>query len=171
MKALTTWVLVLLAGAMHSISAYADNQVVADTTLVSGSSSNVFSFQASGPGVATVQLTNIAWPQNLSSLSFMATTPGSVLTQWADPPANGTTTQTLSFVVPTGGTYFADVTATAGGPLDLGLYSLSISFTPSAVPLPPSGRLLLGALAMGLALLFVRQRRGQRAAAGALLTG
>ena len=73
----------------------------------------------------------------------------------------------MSFMVPTAGTYFADVMATAGGPLDLGVYSLSISFSPSAVPLPPSGRLLLGALLLGVGLLFVQQRRRQRAAATA----
>jgi hypothetical protein len=165
MKPLTTWVLVLLAGAVHSLSAYAGNQVLADTTLVSGSSSNVFSFQASGPGVATVQLTNIAWPQNLTSLSFLATTPGEVLSQWSDPPVTGTTTQTLSFAVPNSGTYFADVMATAGGPLDLGVYSLSISFTPNAVPLPASGRLLLAGLLLGIGLLFVQRRRSAPVAA------
>jgi hypothetical protein len=167
MKALVTWVLALLAGALHSTSACAGNQVLADTTLVSGSSSDVFSFQASGPGVATVQLTNVAWPQTLSSLSFLATSSGAVLSQWSDPPASGTTTETLSFLIPTSGTYYADVMASAGGPLDLGVYSLSISFTPNAVPLPPSGRLLLGCLLLGIGLLFVQQRRRQRVAAAA----
>src|SRR5215472_4460346 len=162
MKALTIWVPLMLWGALQSTSAHAGSQVLADTTLVSGSSSNVFSFQASGPGVATVQLTNIAWPQNLTSLSFLATTPGEVLSQWSDPPVSGTTTQTLSFAVPNSGTYFADVMATAGGPLDLGVYSLSISFTPNAVPLPPSGLLLLTGLLLGVGLLFVKQRRRQR---------
>jgi hypothetical protein len=168
MKALTISALALAVAALHSISAYAGSQVLADTTLVSGSSSEVFSFQASGPGMATVELTNVAWPQNLSSLSFLATAPGEILGQWSNPPASGgTTTQTMSFMVPTAGTYFADVMATAGGPLDLGVYSLSISFSPSAVPLPPSGRLLLGALLLGVGLLFVQQRRRQRAAATA----
>lgn len=162
MKALATWVLVLLAGALHSVSARAGGQVLADTTLVSGSSSEVFSFQASGPGVATVQLTNVAWPQTLSSLSFLAGTSGEVLSQWSDPPVTGTTTQTLSFLVPTSGTYFADVMASAGGPLDLGVYSLSITFTANAVPLPPSGRLFLGGLLLGIGLLFVQHRRSQR---------
>jgi len=149
----------MLWGALQSTSAHAGSQVLADTTLVSGSSSNVFSFQASGPGVATVQLTNVAWPQNLSSLSFLAASPSEVLSSWSDPPVTGTTTQTLSFLVPSGGTYFADVTATAGGALDLGVYSLSISFTPNAVPLPSTGRLLLSALLLGAGLLFVQRRR------------
>jgi hypothetical protein len=166
MKAIPTWILAMLVGTLHSICAYADNQVLADTTLVSGSASNVFTFQASGPGVATVELTNIAWPQTLSSLSFLAASPSEVLSSWSDPPVAGTTTQTLSFLVPSGGTYFADVTATAGGALDLGVYSLSISFTPNAVPLPASGRLLLGALLLGAGLLFV-QRRIQTSTAAA----
>ena len=41
--------------------------------------------------------------------------------------------------------------ATAGaGPLDLGLYSLMLTFTPSAVPLPAAGGMLL----FGLLVLF-----------------
>ena len=165
MKLVAICVVALLALLLHGVPARAGNQVLADTTLVSGSSSEVFSFQASGPGVATVQLTNVDWPQNLTSMNFLAGSPGQVLSQWSDPPAAGTTTQVLSFLVPSGGTYFADVSATAGGNLDLGVYSLAIYFTPNAVPLPGSGWLLLGAVLIGIALLFVqRSRRGAAAA-------
>jgi hypothetical protein len=48
------------------------------------------------------------------------------------------------------GTYFAHVVATAGGDLNLGLYSLMLTFTPSAVPLPTAAGLLL----IGLLVLF-----------------
>jgi hypothetical protein len=52
------------------------------------------------------------------------------------------------------GTYFAHVMASAGGALDLGLYSLMLTFTPSAVPLPTTGGLLL----IGLLVLFGLRR-------------
>jgi hypothetical protein len=135
--------------------------LVSQTSLVSGTQSSVQEFTVTTPGTLTVNLQNLDWPDPLSSLSFMATTGTSVLAdfsvQTSDPY-----TMTIG-----PGTYFANTTGSAGGPLDLGLYSLSISFTPNAVPLPPSGRLLVGALALGAVLLFVQQRRARRAAASA----
>ena len=134
--------------------------VLADTTLVSGSQSAVFSFDLSGPGTVSVQLTNLDWPQALSSLSFMAGTANQVLSTWSGPGS----AQSLSFRVSTGGSYFADVTAAAGGPLDLGAYSLAVTFTPAApVPLPPSGALLLGVLGILGLLLWTRAGRSPTA--------
>ena len=52
------------------------------------------------------------------------------------------------------GTYFAHVMATAAGQLNLGLYSLVLSFTPSAVPLPAGAGMLL----IGLLVLFALRR-------------
>ena len=140
----------LLVGCMVAVAARADMVLLSDTTLVTGTESSVYSFNAPGPGTVTVQLTSLAWPQALNSLSFMASTPSQVLSWWSDPssqPATGP--QGLTFQVNGAGTYFADVTAAAGGALDLGVYSLSLTFTPAGtVPLPPSGLLLAGALAL-----------------------
>jgi hypothetical protein len=49
--------------------------------------------------------------------------------------------------------YFADIVATAGGPLDLGVYSLSIKFVSATtpVPLPSAAWLLLAGLGALLA--------------------
>lgn len=128
--------------------------LVADTTLVTGSQSATFSFQAPGPGTVSVQLTNLDWPQALSSLSFMAATPSSVLTSGS----LSSSTQSFAFQVAAGGNYFTDVSAVAGGPLDLGAYSFYLTFTPAApVPLPSSGVLLLGGVAGLLALLRLRR--------------
>jgi hypothetical protein len=140
--------------------AQAGSQVlVSQTSLVTGTQSSVQEFTVTTPGTLSVNLQNLDWPDPLSSLNFTATTGNSVLADFSV-QASDPFTMTLG-----PGTYFANTTGTAGGPLDLGLYSLSISFTPNAVPLPPSGRLLLGGLALGMALLFVQQRRVRWAAA------
>ena len=60
--------------------------------------------------------------------------------------STGVLSETASFDVGAG-TYFAHIIATAGGTLDMGLYSMMMTFTPTSttppVPLPPSGWLLL----------------------------
>jgi hypothetical protein len=89
-----------------------------------------------------VALTNIAWPQTLSNLSFLASTPSTVLSSWST-----SASQTGSFGVNSSGTYFADVQATAGGPMNLGVYSLELTFSPQTpVPLPASSWLLLAGI-------------------------
>jgi hypothetical protein len=135
--------------------AHASQLLIASTTLVSGSESAVYSFNAPGPGTVSVQLTNLDWPQALSSLNFMATTANQVLSSWSDA---GSGPQFASFQVASSGTYFADISAVAAGPLDLGLYSLSLEFTPAVpVPLPASGGLLLIGAAGLMALLRPRR--------------
>ena len=149
----------LLACAIAVPAARADMVLLGDTTLVSGQRASVYSFSAPTAGTVTVQLTNLAWPEALSNLSFLATTGSQVLSSWsaASPPA-GPSTQTMTFQVSGSGTYFADVMATAGGPLDLGLYSLSLNFAPAgSVPLPSSGGLLAVALVLLLGLLWGRR--------------
>ena len=150
----------LLLYALVATVAQAATQLLGDTTLVTGSESAVYSFNAPAAGTVTVQLSNLNWPQALSSLSFMTATPSNVLS----PLTHSTSTvQSLAFQVAAGGTYFADVMAVAGGPLDLGAYSLSVSFTPVApVPLPSSGALLLGVVA---SLIGLSLRRATRAPA------
>lgn len=141
----------MLLGVLRLSDAAADMLMVSDTSLVSGSQSSVYSISAPGPGTVTVELSNLAWPDPLSSLSFTATTATKVISQWSDP---GVLSE--SFDV-TGGSYFAHISATAQGPLDLGLYSLSLKFIPAGapVPLPPAGWLLAaGILALMLTGLF-----------------
>jgi hypothetical protein len=134
----------------------ADMVLLNNTTLVTGQESGTFAFVAPGPGTVTANITNVDWPQTLSGLSFMASAPGQVLAFWSDPtPAgNATTTQTLSFQVQHAGTYFANVNAASGGPLDIGVYSFSLHFNGgSPVPLPASGWLLAAALIVLLGML------------------
>lgn len=152
------WALWLLLSLILAPVVQADSVLLSDTTLVSGNQSDVFSFLASGPGILSVKLTDIDWPQTLSSLSFTASDGKQVLASWSD--AGSQSGAALSFNV-TGGNYFADVLASAGGSLDLGAYSLSIQFTPAAspVPLPASGLLLVAGLAV---LLVVRRAAHSR---------
>jgi hypothetical protein len=147
-----------------SLPARADMFLLGDTTMVTGTESATFSFTTPGAGTVTAQLTNLNWPQVLSSLSFMASSPSQVLASWSDPtqPGTGTQTQTLTFQVAHPGTYFANVTAQAGGPLDIGVYSFSLHFSNGAspVPLPASGWLLAAAVIVLLGML--RSWRGRR---------
>jgi hypothetical protein len=160
----TLGVAVLGLCALLASVAQASTVLLGDTTLVSGSETAVFSFDVPGPGTVSIQLTNLDWPQALSSLSFMATTPNQVLTSWSDPGMMFS----QSINVAGGGKYFADVMATAGGPLDLGAYSLSLTFTPAGAPvlLPSSGVLLLGGLA---GILGLKRRLRTRGASATLM--
>ncbi len=131
--------LVGLAAAPH---AEADSILMAQTTLVVGSESTVDSFTTAGAGTVHVSLQNLAWPDSLSALSFSATSASEVLFgTGGSAMSNGIG----SFNVSGPGTYFAHIMATAGGNLDIGLYSLLMTFTPSTspVPLPSSGWMLL----------------------------
>jgi hypothetical protein len=121
--------------------ARADTVVLAQTGLVIGTQTTDTSVLAPGPGTLTVTLSDLTWPYSLQNLTFSATTASSVLKTLA---GVGQT----SFDVAGSGTFYAHVMGEAQGLLDIGLYSLKITFQPAAVvPLPSSGWLLLGALA------------------------
>jgi hypothetical protein len=138
--------------AAHSPAAHADTMLLASTNLVTGSSAATFSFDAPGSGTVTAQISSLPWPVPLSALSFSATTATDTLSSWSTTGAMAAP-QVEQFQVGAG-TYFAHVMATAGGSLDLGLYSLLVTFTPSAVPLPAAGGMLL----IGLLVLFTLRR-------------
>ena len=153
---------VLLLGLARSPLAHAENLLLATTTMVSGTSSATYSFDAPGSGTVTAEISSVPWPVPLSALSFTATTATSTLASWSSASASAmalspgdttTTSQVETFQVGPG-TYFAHVMATAGGSLDLGLYSMMLTFTPSAVPLPTAAGMLL----IGLAVFFGLRR-------------
>ena len=132
--------LTAFAAAPH---ARADSILLAQTTLVNGTVSTVDSFTAPTAGTVTVNLQSLNWPASLNALSFSATSASQVLASWN---GTGILSDTASFDV-AAGTYFTHIIATAGGTLDLGLYSMWLSFTPSGgpppIPLPASGWMLL----------------------------
>jgi hypothetical protein len=128
----------LVTGLSMAPHAWADSILLAQTTLVSNTESTVDSFTAPTAGTVTVSLQSLNWPAALSALSFSATSANQVLAS-----LNGTGLASDSATFDVGaGTYFAHVAATAGGPLDVGLYSMLMTFAPT-VPLPSSGWLLL----------------------------
>jgi hypothetical protein len=130
-----------LAGLFVAPHAWADSILIAQTTLVSGTESTVDSFVAPSAGTVTVDLQSLNWPASLDSLSFSATSASQVLASWS---ATGLASDVATFDVGAG-TYFAHIMATAGGVLDMGIYSLTMTFAPNApsVPLPSSGWMLL----------------------------
>jgi hypothetical protein len=142
---------VAVIGLVHSPGAQADTLLKAATTMVYGTSSDTYSISAPTAGTITAQVSSVPWPTPLSALSFNVSDATSVLTPQghaAAMAAGGTQPQIESFQVGAG-TYFAHVMATATGDLNLGLYSVMFTFTPSAVPLPATaGMLLIGLLVM-----------------------
>ena len=128
-----------LAGLAVAPHAWADTVLLAQSTMVVGTESTTDTFVAPTAGTVTVNLNSFGWAAPLSALSFSASSATQVLASWN---STGVTSDTATFNVGAG-SYFANImaTATAGG-LDMGLYSLRMTFTP-AVPLPSSGWLLL----------------------------
>jgi len=136
---------VALLGVFSATSARAE-MLLADTALVNGTSSDSFSFNVPSAGTVEAQVANLDWPQWLNALTFQTSTANQVLSSWSDlDPQAGANSEILYFKVQPG-TYFADVTATAGGPLGLGLYSFTLTFAPAVVPLPSSFWLLLAGI-------------------------
>jgi hypothetical protein len=151
-----------LAAAPH---ARADSILLAQTTLVVGSQSTVDSFTTSGAGTVSVHLANISWPMQLQSLSFAATSASQVLWSGGGAMSN----EGATFNVSSGGTYFAHIMATAQGALNIGLYSVLMTFTPSTspVPLPASGWMLLTGMFVLAGLAWAARPAGLMGAAKA----
>lgn len=147
--------LFVVAGLFAVPDARADTIVLQKTAMVSGTQSFAYSFQAPSAGTFSVQLNNLEWPERLASLSFAATTATGVLDTRAG--NNGL----LTFTVGSAGNYFAHVAGTAQGALNLGLYSLRISFLanggPGVVPLPAGLPLLLFGFAAAAGVLRRRK--------------
>jgi len=128
-----------LAAAPH---AWADSVLLAQSTMVVGTESTTDSFVTPTAGTVTVSINSFGWAAPLSALSFSASSATQVLASWS---GTGGTSDTATFNVGAG-SYFANIMATASGAMDMGLYSLRMTFSPNstpAVPLPSSGWLLL----------------------------
>lgn len=146
MARLAAVAVVAVIGLVNSQGAQADTLLKAATTMVYGSSADTYSITAPSAGTLTAQVSTVPWPTPLSALSFNVSDATSVLApqggRVAAQDAGGMQPQIETFQVGAG-TYFAHVMATATGQLNLGLYSVMFTFSPSAVPLPASAGLLL----------------------------
>ena len=130
--------------------AQAEVVLLEQSGLISGSQSFVFDVMAPSAGTVSVKLANLAWPERLASVSFAFTTATSVLQRLPE-------ASSLSFGISSPGAYYAHVAGVAQGALDIGLYSLRITFEAGAVPpvpLPAALWLLLS----GLGALTIRLR-------------
>ena len=134
--------LLAMAGAAH-----ADTIVLQQSALIGGTQTNVTAFAAPAAGTLTVTLTDLAWPSRLSTLSFALSSATSVIGRLTGPG-------TQSFTVGGAASLFAHVYGVTSTPLDVGLYSLRVQFTP--VPLPSAAVLLLAGMGIFAA---VRDRR------------
>lgn len=140
--------------------AHAETMLLASTNMVSGNSSATYSFDAPSAGTVTALISSMPWPVPLSALSFTATTATDTLSSWSTTgPMSAPQVETFQVGA---GTYFAHVMATAGGSLNVGLYSLMLNFTPSAVPLPAAWVMLLIGLLVFFALRGTLNNAGAR---------
>jgi len=106
-------------------------------------------------GTLNIELNNIPWPEALSSLNFMLSSSSQVLASMSMPESSNSDSVQVG-----PGTYFAHLTGTAAGSLNVGLYSITVDFQPGGVvPLPTSGGLLLIGLLAVLALSWPLERR------------
>jgi hypothetical protein len=147
---LTTWIM--------STAARADTVLYDGTGFVVGTQSFVQSFDLTAPGTLSVTLTNVAWPEQLASLNLLL---GSA--NGAMGPEMGAGTSNFSVKA---GDVFAQWFGTAQGPLNAGVFSMKIDFTPagqSVVPLPTSLALLVSGLAL---IAWYRRRAGTSAQDG-----
>lgn len=123
-----------------------------ESGFLQGQESFTKSFDITGPGVLTVTMSNISWPEKLSSLNFLLSAASGLLG-----PSMGEGSQQFEI---TGGRIYAQWFGQAQGPLNVGVYGMKIEFTPNAaaVPLPTSLALLMS----GLGLLVWQRRQSAR---------
>jgi hypothetical protein len=134
----------------------ADTVLYDASSFVEGQQSFTQSFNVSGPGTLTVNITDIAWLDIVSDLNcFLSTASGLI-----DPAANGGGSE--SFDVGSGPIY-AHWFGSAQGIYDLGVIGVKITFQPAGIPVPLPASLVL--LVSGLGVLFGWQRRAVPSAA------
>ena len=124
--------------------------VLEQSGLLGGAQTVVTPLIVPGAGTLQVTLTDLAWPTRMTTLSFALSDATSVLGRMAAPGMS-------NFTVGGAANLYAHVYGTAAGPLDLGLYSLRVQFTP--VPLPSAAVLLLAGVGLFAAMRNPRARQ------------
>jgi hypothetical protein len=125
-----------------SAATAASTSLVSQSILTRGSSSFSFDLSTTGAGTFEIRLADLGWPERLAGLSFSLSTPTAVLRTLQAPGL-------LTYQVGSAGSYFGTVSTRTQGSLAMGMFSLDVGFSPSAVPvpLPASGWLMLAAAA------------------------
>jgi hypothetical protein len=141
-KLLATMVIGFSVWFLSAASARADSVIYDGVGFLVGSESFKDSFRVDTAGTVTITLSNIAWPEELANLSLVLSSANGALGPVMQPG-------TESFKVQAGDV-FAQWFGTAQGPMNAGVYGLTVSFEPSSspVPLPTSVALLLSGLAL-----------------------
>jgi MYXO-CTERM domain-containing protein len=155
MKSRNILALLLLAAGvvmMPFAAAKADSVLYDEANFVEGQQSFTESFNITTPGTLTVSISNIAWLDVVSDLNCFVSTSKSVM----NPLTNGGGTETFKVGA---GAIYAHWFGSALGNYNLGVIGVKITFTPSSMPVPLPGSLIL--LLSGLGLLFGWQRRSQ----------
>jgi len=152
---------VALALLLPCCPASADEVLLSETTFFSGTESQTVPIDVPSAGTLDVTLTDLAWPDKLASLTFSLSGGLNLIT-----PAAGSPTL---FQITGAEALYGHISGTAGslgvpGLPNYGLYSLTVTFSPSqqpTVPLPASVWQFAGGLLglAGLGLLIRRQTR------------
>jgi len=128
-----------------------DSSLLQQTSLVFSRQTNLYSFDAPGAGTLSITLKDWNFPTPLEQLTASILSQDQVL----GPSFDSSKDSDWSFEVPirTGGLFDAFVAAQAGTlvpGVQIGAYSMSITFAPAAtpVPLPPAVDLLLGGIGL-----------------------
>jgi hypothetical protein len=152
-------ILLLAAWALPAGAARADTLLYDGISVISGTQSQVQSFNVAAPGLLTMTLSSIPWLDAVSNLSgFLTSASGLIGTN-----ISGAGTESVNVGA---GTYYAHWFGTAQGDYNLGVVGMKITFQPGVVPvgLPTSFVLMLS----GLGILFGWQSR-RAAPASALM--
>jgi hypothetical protein len=142
-------ILLLAAWALPAGAARADTLLYDGISVISGTQSQVQSFNVAAPGLLTMTLSSIPWLDAVSNLSgFLTSASGLIGTN-----ITGAGTESVNVGA---GTYYAHWFGTAQGDYNLGVVGMKITFQPNAVvSLPTSFVLMLS----GLGVLFGWQSR------------
>jgi hypothetical protein len=133
--------------------AHADSLVLAQTGLVIGNQTAEYSINIPSSGTLDLQLQDFDWPSPLASMTLEIATPTTILQTLSG-------TGDLNLSLSGAGTYYAYVSGSATGALDIGAFGLLGNFEPlvAPVPLPASVSLLFA----GLVATFWSLRRNGR---------
>ncbi|HEV2269421.1 MAG TPA: hypothetical protein VGR92_08185 [Steroidobacteraceae bacterium] len=139
-----------------------DTSPLQQTTLVFSRQTNLYSFQTDGAGTLDISLKDWGFPVPLQQLTASLLSNDQVLGSWSE---SGGSTGQFAVQIPGAGLIDAFVAAQAGAyaGLQVGAYSMTISFLPAApVPLPPALDLLLGGMGLLGAVTLVERLSRRR---------